>query len=587
MRGSARRPRLLAAVGFVFVAVLVSASAGAAVVSGDTLVTSGSNPSPFSQNKQNEPAVAVDQEHPSVLVAGSNDNIDMEACNAGDPTTCPFTQGVGVSGVYFSFDGGQSWQQPSYTGWTARDCFGPAACQPRVGTIGTLPNYYEAHLVSDGDPTVAFGPRPDSRGAFSYANGSRLYYGNLTSNFSSVRSETAFKGFEDLAVSHTDNLAAAAAGTNAAWSAPALVGKQNSALFNDKINLWADDASSSRFFGHAYVCNTSFRGQEKGNAAPAPILFYSSTDGGTTWSRPVQLSSATNNSQTGGRQDCAVRTDSQGTIYVYWDGFVGNTGTGAIFQARSFDGGRHFEQPRMVATYVPCGIFDPANGTASFDGIAGARTGSEPIADIANGAPDGSDATNEIVLTYCDGQTPTDTQAGGTNERAVVIYSTDRGNTFHSAGNAAPASDRPDFPAISISPNGTHAWLTYDAFLQPWQSTTANPRLMQGVVRHASIAAGVPAGWSDIHRAPAGDARGSSANNLESGFLGDYNYSAATRTNGIAVWNDVRDAPDCPAIDAYRESLVGGPPAPRPAPNTDCPPRFGNTDIWGGSFTNP
>ena len=578
------RSRLATLAGIAGVAVAVAASAGAA--GGDTLVTSGSNPSPFSQNKQNEPAVAIDQANPTVLAAGSNDNIDLEWCSAGDPTTCPFTTGVGVSGVYFSFNGGQSWTQPTYSGWSARDCVGPAACQPHVGPIGTLPNYYEAGLVSDGDPTLAFGPKPDGDGGFSYANGSRLYYGNLTSNFSSVRSEAAFKGFENLAVSHTDNLAAAATGSNAAWSAPALVGKQNSALFNDKLDVWADNASSSPHFGNVYVCNTSFRGQEKGNAAPAPILFYSSTDGGSTWSNPVQLSAATNNPQSGGRQDCAIRTDSRGTVYVYWDGFVGNTGTGAIFQARSFDGGNHFEGARTIATFVPCGIFDPLNGTASFDGIAGARTGSEPIADVANGAPTGSDATDEIVLTYCDGQTPTDTSPGP-NERAVVIYSTDHGNTFTSAGNAAAASDRPDFPAVSISPDGRNAWLTYDAFLLPWQSTTANPRPMQGVVRHASIAGGTPGTWSDVHRGPTGDARASSANSLTSGFLGDYNYSAASRTNGVAVWNDVRNAADCPAIDAYRESLAGGPAAPRPAPNTDCPPTFGNTDIWGGSFANP
>jgi hypothetical protein len=221
----------------------------------------------------------------------------------------------------------------------------------------------------------------------------------------------------------------------------------------------------------------------------------------------------------------------------------------------------------------------------SFDGIAGARTSSEPIADIANGAPTGSDATNEIVLTYCDGQTPSDTSPGP-NERAVVIYSTDGGNTYRSAGNAAAGADRPDFPAISISPNGTNAWLTYDAFFQPWQSTTASPRLMQGVVRHAVITGGVPGAFSDVHRAPVGDARGSSANSLTDGFLGDYNYAAATRTNGIAVWNDVRNAADCPAIDAFRESLVGGPAAPQPAPQADCPATFGNTDIWGGTFPN-
>src|SRR4030095_2626156 len=222
-----RMRRLGAAFAMAFVVLAIAATAGATPYGSDTLVTTGSNPSPFAQNKQNEPAVAINPAVPTIAAAGVNDEIDLEACNNRSDLDCPFTTGVGVSGVYFSDNGGSSWMQPTYTGWTARDCLGlvgtstaPAdSADPHVGPIGTLPRYYENGLVADGDPAVGFGPRMGANGKFSWSNGWGLSYANLSSNFSAERSEQTFKGFEAIAVSRLDseNYARAKAGDSMAW----------------------------------------------------------------------------------------------------------------------------------------------------------------------------------------------------------------------------------------------------------------------------------------------------------------------------------------------------------------------------------
>jgi hypothetical protein len=512
-----------------------------------------------------------------VLAAGANEEIDEEACNAGDPTSCPFTDGVGTSGIYFSFDSGKSWTQPTYTGWTARDCLGPAARSPHVGPIGTLPKYYENGLISDGDPSLAFGPRRGADGSFSWSNGSRLYYANLTSRFPNSTPAETFKGFEAIAVSRTDDVVAAAAGVASAWKDPVIVSKQNSTLFADHEQIWADNAETSPYFGSVYVCYAAFRSQELGNALPNPITVSRSQDGGDTW-KTTQVTSATNN-PTHGQQDCWVRTDSKGVVYVFWDASKANTGR-AIYLTRSFNGGQTFDQNRIVSPFTITGLIDPVSGDRTYDGLAGARDGTFPTADIANGAPSGVDATNEIVVAWQEGPTPSNVNPGP-NEKVKIAYSTDGGNTWAFTIDAAQAGDRPNMPAIAISPDGADVYLAYNAFHVPWQSTTANPRPMNSVVRHATTnGSGKPVGWATRFEGPIGDARGSSANAQVDEFLGDYNYAAATRDFGVGIYIDVRDAADCPAVDAYRQSLAGETPIAKPAPNTVCPPTFGNTDIF-------
>src|SRR5215470_18912099 len=113
---------LLTLISFVAIVGIVLANTAfqrlaAHAASTDVLVSNGSPTTPFPQNKQNEPAIAVDANHPNILVAGSNDEIDLAPCVG---NSCPFTPGVGTSGVYFSSDSGASWAQPTYTGWSAR-----------------------------------------------------------------------------------------------------------------------------------------------------------------------------------------------------------------------------------------------------------------------------------------------------------------------------------------------------------------------------------------------------------------------------------------------------------------------------------
>lgn len=553
---------------------LLAASMPAAAA--DTFIDFGSNKHLYSQSRENEPFVAVDPAHPTILAAGSNDNPDGEACNAGDPTTCPFTDGAGGAGISFSTDGGVTWIAPTYTGISARDCLGPEECVPDPsGPISTLPWYDEHGMFSIGDPALAFGPKPDGHGHFSWNNGSRLYYAAIAL---ALPGDAGFKGFSAIAVSRTDDVASAMGGAKSAWMAPVIVSKQNAAVINDKNQLWVDNAATSRFFGNVYVCNVAFRGNFNGKSVPDPVLFARSTDGGATWSSR-QLSAATNNPQTGGRQACMIRTTSDGVVVVVWSGRSDTvlTDTSVIYETRSFDGGVRFDKPRPIATMASIGQFDPMGGSPTIDGVAGARTWTMPAIDIANGAPSGSGATDRIVIAWSDDH-------NGTNqEQGWLIVSTDKGASFGPALGFGRRGDRVNQPAVAISPDGDNVYVVYNAYLDPWRSTVAGSRRMLGVVRRAAW--GSLGTWTTLHTGVIADARAATAQPFPQEFMGDYNSAWATNRGVFGAWNDLRDAARCPVVEAWRQSILDGSPTADPAMQNDCPDTFGASSIYGGWYT--
>ena len=108
-----------------------------------------------------------------------------------------------------------------------------------------------------------------------------------------------------------------------------------------------------------------------------------------------------------------------------------------------------------------------SRGAASRTGIAGARAdlAAMPWVDIANGAPTGADATNEIVDTWVDGK------FGLNNESTMLVLFDERRETWSTPTPISQPGDSPAYTAPAISPErhkglrrvtGVHAALPDD-----------------------------------------------------------------------------------------------------------------------------
>jgi hypothetical protein len=556
----------------------------------DALVSVASPQGQHPRNSSNEPSLAVDPTRPNILAAGSNDLVDMQPCSEQASTTAgacsfplgTFNLGVGLSGVYFSFDSGHTWTQPTYQGLTAADCDPTVEpCTPHPGPIHTVPNYYQNGLRSRSDTGVSFGPAPDANGKFSWDNGSRLYFSTLATNLTdSIIKHGGVNSTIAITVSHIDDVTRQRVGDQSNWSKPYFVPAHVSASAGlDKEQIWADDAASSPHFGNVYVCYSDFHSFSHGSFPLFPMVAVSK-DGGQTW-KAHQVAPPHTNRNHGAYDGCTVRTDSHGVVYAFFTHFGGTSLQGSTTLIRSSDGGHTWGAPRDVIPITdPCFRVEPVTGRCVMDGIAGHRTdlAAMPSVDIANGAPTGGDATDEIVVAWSDGS------LGEGNEATMISWSTDGGQTFSTPEAVSEPGDRSEYSAPALSPDGSTLYVAYQAITEPFQDTTGHPRPLHGVLVRAAIGPdGTPTGWNTIYNGPTGDARGSSQGRiLYNEFMGDYVYAVATRTYGTGVWTDVRRAVDCPAMDAWRQQShdAGTLVFPAPWPLGNCPQNFGNNDIW-------
>src|SRR5205807_343400 len=141
------------------------------------------------------------------------------------------------------------------------------------------------------------------------------------------------------------------------------------------------------------------------------------------------------------------------------------------------DGGATWTKPMALYTVVdPCfaASFDGTSDRCVEDGVAGARNdlSASPSVSIANGAPTGAGATDEIVDAWADGRD------GLNNEHVMFAYSNGGGNpgTWSApvaieTNKTGVSRDRGYYAAPAISPTGGDVWVVYNAFTNPFRTT--------------------------------------------------------------------------------------------------------------------
>jgi hypothetical protein len=472
---------------------------------------------------QNETSIAVDPNNPNRVVASANDYVSRTwACTIGG-TPCS-ALGDAYSGTYFSNDGGATWC------CTATD-------PDHLGTlIPGVERLTGGRYDAGGDPSVAF----DSRG--------NVYYAGLGFNRTSApNTVTVSKGSFD-------------GSGHLSWGAPTFINPTTApSTLNDKEWLEVDWHVSSPYRDRVYVSWTRFVfNAHNGNYVQSPIFFASSSDGGTTFTAPKNISGNVLYDQ-GSRPIVGY----DGTVYVIFEGATRLSALNSQWIVKSTDGGATWSKPTKIADVQE--IVPPAN--TAF------RVNSFPAGDIG---PNGnlyvawSSETDDATGGLC--SAPTNS---GCHSAAMWSTSTDGGTTWSAPARLLPALDastrapigypvvQPDgstlnapaarpvdtfWPGVAVSPSGRVYTSAYVAdVVSPWQTCASGPPPPVGRIACDQLGSYVHNARLDywVSNQSAGTSERvtthpiNTRNGFGGGFIGDYTDLAVGSDNTFhALWTD-------------------------------------------------
>ena len=530
---------LLAAVGLPVLASPAAMGATGPSVSSNVLVD-GDHGLAFPQNKQNEPSITRDP-LTGVLIAGANDEISQPLCTGTTvplASPCPFLPGAPTSAFYYSTNNGQSWAGGYLPGF---DKLSP----PRT---------------SGGDPSLAYGPRRCASGAFSFSCGAVIYYGSLADPVNEFAGEqvTVSRSYDD----------------GRTWANPVYAtNTDNKSNFDDHDWVAVDTSPSSPHFGRVYAFWAVFCNPCSGNGNVKLYLAHSD-DEGRTWSSAVQVSAVANNSAQGFRETGQMTVSRAGTVEAFWTENADSKKLPSLqVVAVSTDGGQTFSAPVTIAQVTDYPLtgtpFDVVDLFYRVPGMS-ARVDCFP-----HPAADPSSA--RVYVVWCDFSNGHGTVQGAVSSDGV--HWTSLGTIASLAGRNA------FFPQVAVSPAGTVS-VTFDALTQPpqddpWQT---------GVQTYDNYYVESPAGGASF-TAPlrvstaSSNPDGSSYNNLQEQFIGDYVGIVDGPRQAYVVWTDSRNAATCPAVDTFRAQVYAGGKPVAPNPDQACATSFGNTDTMAAAVS--